>query len=398
MLAEFSSAVDEVLSDADLLVCIMSKIGLEALAAAPTCRAWSCAAREVEKAGSALQLHHSFGGFYDAYHEDEEFTGADDDASTHRYAYGLSVTRDGNITVLDQNNARVILLAPDGLRLRTLYLPHISSMTVGAENTVYYTSGLNQCSIYRMVLKEGNVFEPLGDGRAVASFLDYRELEYAADIDVLFVVARQLDMPGGSSFIKALDGSDLSHKFDVGDQLQGTELMHTLAYSLERSTLFVPTEDGHIHLFDMSSKQTFQTIGKRSCATITGFKDLNDIAVCGTRLFTVEARGPSRRGRLSMLTLDGVPLQVLHVHAIGSPYSVCATKDFVHVLCNVDATKDDLLHLGGQRTYADDYARDHGGRDPPLQEWHESSKDWDDLGDDMHSFVSFRVRNGETES
>ena len=35
MLAEFSSAVDEVLSDADLLVCIMSKIGLEALAAAP---------------------------------------------------------------------------------------------------------------------------------------------------------------------------------------------------------------------------------------------------------------------------------------------------------------------------------------------------------------------------
>ena len=68
------------------------------------------------------------------------------------------------------------------------------------------------------------------------------------------------------------------------------------------------------------------------------------------------------------------------------------------VLCNVDATKDDLLHLGGQRTYAVDYARDHGGRDPPLQEWHENSKDWDDLGDDMHSFVSFRVRNGETES
>ena len=170
-----------------------------------------------------------------------------------------------------------------------------------------------------MVLKEGNVFEPLGDGRAAASMLDYEALEYAADIDVLFVVAGQLDMPGGSSFIKALDGSDLSHKFDVGDQLQGTELMPTLAYSLERSTLFVPTEAGHIHSFDMSSKQTIHTIGKRSCATFTGFKGLNDISVCGTRLFTVESRGPSRRGliflsvaALMQTMVTAFPVSILH--------------------------------------------------------------------------------------
>ena len=41
---------------------------------------------------------------------------------------------------------------------------------------------------------------------------------------------------------------------------------------------------------------------------------------------------------------------------------------------------------------------DHGGRDPPLPARHENSKDWDDLGDDMHLSVSFRVRAGETES
>ena len=77
-------------------------------------------------------------------------------------------------------------------------------------------------------------------------------------------------------------------------------------------------------------------------------------------------------GRVQVLTLEGVPLQVLPINTCGGPRSLCASAQYVHVLCMVDMEAGPLLN-----SYADDLNADD---------------EYVDLGLPMHSLVGFKIR------
>ena len=74
------------------------------------------------------------------------------------------------------------------------------------------------------------------------------------------------------------------------------------------------------------------------------FTKLQGIAVAGDRLFTAEHRGVDFVGRVQVLTLEGVPAAGASC-SCGGPLSICASAQFVHVLCKVDEERDELLHI-----------------------------------------------------
>ena len=90
------------------------------------------------------------------------------------------------------------------------------------------------------------------------------------------------------------------------------------------------------------------------------------------RVFTAEDRGVDFVGRVQVLTLNGVPLQVLPVLTCGGPMSICASAQFVHVICLVDHDRDAVLNT------------DHA--------YYEEDEELKDLGHPMHSLVGFRIR------
>ena len=69
-------------------------------------------------------------------------------------------------------------------------------------------------------------------------------------------------------------------------------------------------------------------------------------------------------GRVQVLTLEGLPLQVLPINTCGGPMSICVSSHFVHVLCLVDSSRRALLNFEGNK---------------------------EDLGHPMHSLVGFNM-------
>ena len=77
-----------------------------------------------------------------------------------------------------------------------------------------------------------------------------------------------------------------------------------------------------------------------------------------------------------MATLEGVPLQVLPVNTCGGPQSICASEQYVHVLCRVEYGRAALLEI-------DEASDPDGEEEYEMQE---------DLGHPMHSLVGFKIR------
>ena len=149
-----------------------------------------------------------------------------------------------------------------------------------------------------------------------------------------------------------------------------------LAFGSSRPSLFVASlNSGRISVFDKTGAflRVFGSAGRAPGS----FTKLQGIAVAGDRLFTAEHRGVDFVGRVQVLTLEGVPLQVLPGHTCGGPLSICASAQFVHVLCKVDEEREELLHI---RDY------DSDGEELLFEEEQE------DFGHPMHSLVGFRIR------
>ena len=147
-------------------------------------------------------------------------------------------------------------------------------------------------------------------------------------------------------------------------------LVNAIAYGSDIPSLFVANIAGRISVYDPDGTflRAFGSPGRGPGQ----FTDLVDIAPQGDRLFTAEDRGVDFVGRVQVLTLDGVPLQVLPINTCGGPRSLCASAQYVHVLCMVDFNAEALLN-----SYANDLNVDD---------------EFVDLGHPMHSLVGFKIR------
>ena len=383
-----AAAAANVVTDGDLLKLILDNHGLYASRFARVCKQWQRAAAAVKLSGQTLETepHVSCGGYswiaggYDD--EDEDY-----DAAMGPCASTISALPDNKLLVADTNNGRILMLTPDGERLYELFVPGEYPCTVGAcREVLYFTHppGLSSrqdvspntvCRRFR--LSDGEDLPHLQLPERYHDCSKLREFHFAVAPDdnrlfaLRFLLSHSEPDPG---CIDVYDLETLELSFSFG-AFPPTDPM-CLAFGSSRPSLFVASlNSGRISVFDKTGAflRVFGSAGRAPGS----FTKLQGIAVAGDRLFTAEHRGVDFVGRVQVLTLEGVPLQVLPVHTCGGPLSICASAQFVHVLCKVDEEREELLHI---RDY------DSDGEELLFEEEQE------DFGHPMHSLVGFRIR------
>lgn len=372
-----AAAAANVLTDDDLLKLIMENHGLYASRFARVCKQWKRAAEAVKLSGQTLESepHVSCGGVWsrlDAGNDDHYLH--DGGALVGPWATSIVALPSNTLLVSDTNNYRVLLLGPAGKRLREFPTPGDYPVVVASSRgVIYYTSLLRRQQdtvlCRRLRLSDG---EELPCLPLPAQYRDYphrREIDFvvAPNLNRLFML-RYLQPNVDSGSIDVYDLDTLALSFTFGSFSSGGVC---LAHSASCPSLFAAFENGPIRVYDPATGTLLRAFGSSGRAP-GSFTELTDIAVTANRLFTAEDRGVDFVGRVQVLTLEGVPLQVLPVHTCGGPVAICASAQFVHVLNLVDRLHNRLLNKG---VYRDD-----------------EREELEDLGHPMHSLVGFKIR------
>lgn len=368
------AATANVLTDEDLLKLVLDNHGLYASRFACVSKQWKRAAEAVKLSGRTLETapHVSCGGSWlgDLSFEVEQED--DDGAMVGPWATSISALPDNSLLVADSNNYRVLMLTPDGVRLREFPATGLPNTVAGCRGVIYYAPLVSQqrdtVLFRRLRLSDGEELPSLPLPAQYRDYLTRREFDLvvAPDLNRLFVLRfLQPDVDPGSIDVYDLDTLTLSFTFGSFP----TDVV-CLAYSASRPSLFVASELGRIRVYNPATGTLIRAFGS-SGRDPGSFHTLTGIAVTKDRLFTAEDRGVDFVGRVQVLTHDGLPLQVLPINTCGGPIGICASSHFVHVLCLVDYTREELLNV--------DQDYDQG-------------QELKDLGHEMRSLVGFKIR------
>ena len=373
-----AAAAANVLTDDALLKLILENHGLYASRFARVCKQWQRAAAAVKLSGQTLETepHVSCGEYWEedfAMHMEND----DDDANVGPWACSISALPDDNILVADTNNCRMLLLTPTGERLGNFRVPGDFPLCVEVHRGVlHYVPALqDDADAYedilfrRLRITDGAELPSPARPPHHRAYPRAREfkLAVAPELNRIYLLRfLQPDIVPGC--IAVYDLEAVKHCFSFGAFPPDVV---TLAYGSSRPSLFVASKFGRISVYDPEGKflRAFGSPGHEPGS----FHRLIDIAVSGDRLFTAEDRGVDFVGRVQVLTLEGLPLQVLPVHTCGGPLSICASAKFVHVICRIDFSREHLLNI------------DQDDVDNPEEEQ-------EDLGHPMHSLVGFKIR------
>ena len=383
LVGDAAAVATNVLTNDDLLTHILEQRGLHASRHALVCKQWKRAAAAAKLSGQTLEPepHVSCGGGFNPDDEGEEGEEAfDEGAFMAQFAGGISALPDNNLLVVDTNACRILKLTPLGERLVEYPVPAAYPVTAAALGDVMYYScpmgGANEFACGRFRISDGEELPPLP---VPEQYLDIArrgmcDFVVAPDLNRLFMLRflqpETSGYAGHPGSIDVYDLDTLTMSFSFGAFPPDTT---SLAYGSSQPSLFVGSKSGRISVYspDGSFLRAFGSPGRKPGS----FLKLTGIAVSTNRLFTAEERGVDFVGRVQVLTLDGLPLQVLPINTCGSPTAICVSGQYVHVVCGVADSREALLC---ERLWL----------------WQEKEQ-WD-LGHPMHSLVGFKIRAGKS--
>ena len=327
----------EVLSNCDVVECILASFGANAPKAGRVSRLWLEAAQRVLARCRVVELEASTGGYWR--------TGDDDglDASDAPERRGLQVSENAGYIVAtptglllsDCNNCRILVLDPTGQPTRAI------------EGCFYpgdITCGLD--SIYVVVTPSSDSSEKVSRISLSGEEIGFPSSPSGRSIRCLEIVGKSLFVGikyAESSCDTVLEYEAATTSFVREFRESGTARIFSFASSGE--ALLVLEE-----LMDVSHKESrvssYSLVTGEIWARCAVPNNANAIAAQNDRLFVATQRLPHERGALHVLLLDGTPLQRLEVHTAGGPRDLCVAHGKLYCICEVDCAEENLYFPG----------------------------------------------------
>lgn len=344
--------IAEVLSNNDIVECILASLGSNAHQARGVGKAWRNAAQRVLARCHVVKLEASHGTYWSRENE-AEVNGI---ASMHRrlqdvQSFGLEVNMGAcrmvatptGLLLSDGNNGRILVLDPTGQPEQSFpQQGYPTALAYGFESIfVSFHAGSNQWKLDRMTMSG----EPIG---FPSSPVAVRSVELVGDS--LFVSSMNMMnefIIGHSGIVHEYEADTASFLRVFCEEEGGVTSMAGLGETL--LLLVRPDEeDDEQRCVSTHSLVTGELWAQ--CA-------VPDSAVClaaqHDRLFVATMRLPRERGQLHVMLLDGTPLQRLEVHATGGPADLRVAHGKLYCLCFVEFAEDE--HFMDERANVMDY-------------------------------------------
>jgi len=346
----------QVLSNCDIVECILASFGANAPKAGRVSRLWLEAAQRVLARCRVVELEASTGEYWST--DDDDGL----DASDAPERRGLQVSVNAGYVVAtptglllsDCNNGRILVLDPTGQPTRAIEgFCYPNDITCGFD------------SIYVRVLQNG-----LDEVMRRISLSGEDRLLPSSPSGV-----RTLAVVGESLFVGVLETENVSIVLEY-EAATASFVREFCRAPARRILKLVGLGETLLMLektMDYNDKEAHVSTYSLATAELWGRCVVPDhtfaIEAQNDRLFAATARLRHERGALHIMLLDGTPLQRLEVHAAGGPRDLCVAHGKLYCICEVDMSEEDLFF-------------------PELEE--DGDPEITQLGDEMHALCVYR--------
>ena len=322
----------EVLSNCDVVECILASFGANAPKAGRVSRLWLEAAQRVLARCRVVELEASTGELWCTDDDDVEGGDAPERRGLRVNCHaGYAVATPTGMLLSDCNNGRILVLDPTGQPTRAIEgFCYPNDITCGFD------------SIYVRVLQNG-----LDEVMRRISLSGEDRLLPSSPSGV-----RTLAVVGESLFVGVLETENVSIVLEY--EAATASFVREFCRAPARYILkFAGLGESLLMLenpMDESDKESHVSTHSLATAKLWARCAVPDsalsIAAQNDRLFVATARLRQERGALHVMLLDGTPLQRLEVHAAGGPRDLCIAHGKLYCICEVDYSEEDLYFPG----------------------------------------------------
>ena len=336
----------EVLSNCDVVECILASFGANAPKAGRVSRLWLEAARRVLARCRVVELEVSTGEYRSIDDEDDE----EDDrrrflpiGTGDGRHHGLQVSFNASwmvatptgLLVSDCDNHRVLAVDPTGQPERSIEWPgYPGSVAYGFDSIFAHSYDRGYATRIQRRSFSGELTQLLPSSSSCAFVLRIvGESLFVSMAPPSIGVVHEYEAET-AAFVRVIctESKIVTSMADVGETL----LM--LMAGQDHDERFVST-----HSLVTGELWTRCVVPDNTIA----------IEAQNDRLFAATARLPHERGVLHVMLLDGTPLQELEVHATGGPLDLCVAHGKLYCLCNVDDSEENCIKWN--ETVEDEY-------------------------------------------
>jgi len=331
-----TSVPSEALLSSDVLACIMVSLGLaHANRLARVCVAWRHASISLQEEQRILRPSHSLGW-------------GNETLSQFRSPSGIVPLPSGDLCVADTNNHRLQVLSRSG-EVRSIYgqgpgggLGEFQQPTgLACDGVALYVADSGNCRLHKLTLPSGEVLSTVGVFGDMPGQLH-------APVGLALHEGRLFCADSRNHRISCFTTTpSLRYLYSFGSHGSGPcELGST------SSGIYLASFEGELFIADRSNHRlqvlgldgTFhRSIGRRGTAPGC-FRRLRGVAAAASRIFTAECE------RVQVLSLTGMPLQVLPLPGSTALVGICADSSHAYV---VDQTHQKVRVL----SFCDDEGR-----------------------------------------
>jgi len=359
----------EVLSNCDVVECILASFGANAPKAGRVSRLWLEAAQRVLARCRVVELEASTGGYWR--------TGDDDglDASDAPERHGLQVNSNAGYVVAtptglllsDCNNGRILVLDPTGQPTRAIEgLCYPNDITCGFDS-IYVLVNRGFDDVMRRISLSGEDRQLPSSPSGVGTLAVVGESLFVGVVETENVSIVLEYEAATASFVREFCRAPARRILKLVG-LGETLLM------LEK-TMDENDKEAHVSTYSLA---TAPALWGRCVVPDHTFT----IAAQNDRLFAGTARLPHERGALHVMLLDGTPLQRLEVHAAGGARDLCVAHGKLYCICEVDTSEEDLYFPELDSIY------------PELEE-EDGVPEITQFGDEMHALCVYRFAGAQ---
>ena len=335
----------QVLSNCDVVECILASFGSTASKAGRVSRLWLEAAQQVLARCRVVELEASIGTYWstdEVYFDEDGVMRAMPERDVQDFglevtcAAGFMVATPTGLLVSDSNNHRVLVLDPTGQPERSIeWTGYPGSVAFGFD------------SIFAESYDFGN---PSRIQRRSFSGEDVGFPSSPARVFFIRIVGESLFVVGES--IPPLVGVVHEYEAETASFVRvfctESKIVMSMADVGETLLMLVPGQHD-----DERYVSTYSLVTGELWTRCVVPDNTIAIEAQNDRLFAATARLRHERGALHIMLLDGTPLQELEVYATGGPLDLCVAHGKLYCLCNVDDSEENCIKWN--ETVEDEY-------------------------------------------